>query len=736
MIKYTLTLILLAGTLQAQESDSNDAKATLPELAVQGSSMGEIDLSRASILSGDTIESRKIKSISDLSGSAPNFYVNSSGQQSFGDVITLRGIGNTQLFGDPAVSLYVDGVPAGSTSTYSSDLFDVDSVELLSGFQGHRFGKNSHGGVINIKTRRPSENHRSKLYASYGTFNTQNYRVLADGPTGENSSYYFGMNRSESDGFADNTNLLGNDATSKSWNGRLGFNWVTKEGLEIGLGATWEKFDLGAQPIVPRASSGNSNYNGFYNRNSSINEVGEISKNSQHLSIKAKTDWGEIKSTTSRNFWKMDPSMLDLNFVDSSLATLSQFRQLMSEPVLDSTSKIVEERENIWEELQFSGGDIDEMSWLFGISFGEEDVTGIATRVVPMPEFGNFADIASYKNENSITSYSFDNQQFGLHTKISNSIGEHSSYELGLRFDHEKKKMQRTKTNTSLLLPTVSPSNLEKSFDWFSPFVAFSHDLNEQLKFSFRSSLSQKAGGYTAYVDDVVYIPSFPDLLDLGIVDLEFKEEKNWANEFKVDFLRKENDIGGSLAVFWNDVKNYQFEKPSGSFDYFVDNADEVEIYGLEVELFIRPLESSTFNFTLGINESEIKKHNATSFDATAQSVLGPHNFAGKKVPFVPESTLGINYRQQINELLHTNLGLKNIGKTSYLDQTATETVNDSYTLLNANIGYQNNGWAVNLFGTNLTDEEYYTSLVTSLGGAPGVVGSPRVMGLSISKEF
>ena len=105
----------------------------------------------------------------------------------------------------------------------SSDLFDVDSVELLSGFQGHRFGKNSHGGVINIKTRRPNESHRSKLYASYATFNTQNYRVLADGPTGENSYYYFGMNRSESDGFADNTNLLGNDATSKSWNGRLGF---------------------------------------------------------------------------------------------------------------------------------------------------------------------------------------------------------------------------------------------------------------------------------------------------------------------------------------------------------------------------------------------------------------------------------------------------------------------------------------------------------------------------------
>ncbi len=728
MIKYSLYLILLASSLLAQDFNTNDAKATLPELAVQGSSMSNVDLFGKSILEGDQVELRQMKSISDLSGSSPNFYVNSNGQQSYGDVITLRGIGNTQLFGDPAVNLYIDGIPAGSTSTYSSTLFDVESVEILSGFQGHHFGKNSPGGVINVKTRRPDENHRSKLYASYGTFNTPNYRVLADGPTGENSSYYFGLNRSETDGFADNTNPLGNDATSKSWNGRLGFNWVTKDGLEIGLGGTWEDFDLGAQPVIPRATAGNSKYNGFYNRNSSIKEIGDISNNSQYISLYMDTDFGKIKSTTSRNFWQLDPSLLDLTFVDSQLAGLSQYR-----PDLDSTSKIFEERENIWEELQVSGGDIEEFSWLFGISLGQEDVTGVATRVVPMPSDGNSSNIAGYANYNSTTSYSFDNKKFALHAKISASIGANSNYELGFRFDHEKKKMQRSKINTYPFLPAVSPSKLENSFEWISPFAEFSHNLNEQFKVSIRSSLSQKPGGYTPYVDDVL---GFPDLIDSGIVDLEFKEEKNWANEVKVDFSRKEDDIGGSLAFFWNDVKNYQFEKPSGSFDYFVDNADEVEIYGLEVELFIRPLEFSTFNFTLGINESEIKKHSATSFDATTQSVLGPHDFAGKKVPFVPESTLGINYRQQINEFFYANLGLKNIGKTSYLDQTATETVNDSYTLLNANIGYQNYGWAVNLFSTNLTDEEYYTSLVASLTGSPGVVGSPRVIGLSVSKEF
>ena len=81
-------------------------------------------------------------------------------------------------------------------------------------------------------------------------------------------------------------------------------------------------------------------------------------------------------------------------------------------------------------------------------------------------------------------------------------------------------------------------------------------------------------------------------------------------------------------------------------------------------------------------------------------------------------------------------IGLTHVGKIHYLDQTATESINDSYTLWNASIAYSSSDWEVSVFGTNLFDEEYYSSLVTSLTGAPGIVGSPRVIGLSISREF
>ena len=67
---------------------------------------------------------------------------------------------------------------------------------------------------------------------------------------------------------------------------------------------------------------------------------------------------------------------------------------------------------------------------------------------------------------------------------------------------------------------------------------------------------------------------------------------------------------------------------------------------------------------------------------------------------------------------------------------------------MDANLGFDYDEWSFNLFGLNLTDEEYYTSLVSNLksftstdggvtpGPAPGILGSPRLIGLSVSREF
>jgi outer membrane receptor protein involved in Fe transport len=716
-LKTALSLSLMPATLLFGQADKNNADApVLDEIGVQGSQLGELDLSRVTILGGKTIESNKVSSVSDLSGLAPSLYINSNGIQSYGDVITLRGIGNTQLFGDPGVGLYIDGVAQGSTATYSSSLFDLESIEVLKGYQGHRFGKNTPGGVINIKSRKASDTHRSKFSASYASFNSQNYRILADGPTGDSSSYYFGLNRAESDGFADNLNPLGNDATSESWNGRLGFDISTDDGLEIGIGGTWEEFDLGAQPLVPRIASDNNKSRGFYDRDSSENEITTINSNSQFLTLSVPTSFGSIKSIASRYDWGIDPSIIDLTFADAQLANAD----LHAFGFISSTSKIVEDQKRIAEELIFASDEDADWRWQVGLYFANDEIEGRAERTFPNP--GGW-------QENQLTSYTNELDSFATFGSLNRSITDKTSLELGIRYDAVDRKFTRNKVVTSNVGHNwADPSDGTYDEDFFSPSIAITHEIEENISIFAAISQSFKPGGFSPYVDT-------NSTSRMGISNQKFNKEKNLAYEVGMNLTSEDKLWNFDFAVFWSEVEDYQFEKPTGTTDYFVDNAEEVEIFGFEVEISGRPSDQLFVSLGYGLTDGEIKKHVGSNFNLDTFSV-DSHDFAGADIPYSPEHTFSASMDYLWSENLISHLGVRNIGKVHYLDQTANDTVNDSYTLLNASVSYLYNDWELKVFGTNLTDEEYYSSLVSSLGGVPGVVGSPRVIGLSISREF
>ena len=723
----TLLMLALANALFAKSPE------TLREMEVEGSNSNSyLNLSRSVVLSGKFIESHKAGSISDLSGLAPSLYVNSYGIRSYGDVITLRGIGNAQLFGDPAVGLYIDGIPQGSTATYSSALFDLESVEVLKGYHGHRFGKNTPAGIINIKSRKAGDVHRSQMSASYATFESQHYRILADGPTGKNSSYYFGLNRAKSDGFADNIAPLGNDATTESWSGRLGFDFTTDDGLEVVIGGTWETFKLGAQPIVHRNA-----LTGFYQRDSDLNEVGSVKSNSQFIKLETTTSFSGIKSVTSRNEWKLDPNILDLNYADSGLAQISGILQAIGNPI--SSSSTIKESHDGWsEELGFHSIGEQSFDWMVSVFANTYEIDGSAERKYPIPTVAQtdptYFNAGVMLPASSTTNFIAEADSYAFSASLLKDLNENTSFQMGLRVDRVSKDLKRSKVNSL----TSSPADISVSanYSWLTPSLGLQREINENFSTFFKSSLSQKPGGFSPYVDNA-------DLIAAGVISLDYKEEKIWANEVGISFNDSESESGFNISFFWNEISDYQFEKPSGAFDYFVDNADEVEIHGFELDFHTRPSSNWIFTGSYSFTDGEIKKHSGLSYDSgydpfgpPVNPILGPHDFAGKDIPFTPEQTINFSVTNNLTDNFTWSSGLTYIGKIHYLDQTATETVNHSYTLWNASLAYSLNDWELNIFGTNLTDEKYYSSLVTSLTGAPGIVGSPRVIGLSISRDF
>jgi len=68
------------------------------------------------------------------------------------------------------VALYVDGVYQPTAVANTSDLPDVERIEVLKGPQGTLFGRNATGGAIQIITRDPSFSTTGNLTASYGRF--------------------------------------------------------------------------------------------------------------------------------------------------------------------------------------------------------------------------------------------------------------------------------------------------------------------------------------------------------------------------------------------------------------------------------------------------------------------------------------------------------------------------------------------------------------------------------------
>ena len=675
----------------------------LSEINISGSSIPKLDLSRSSILTQDQVEDRQIDNLVDLSGMSPNLHINNNSIQSYGDIISMRGIANTQLFGPAGVQLYVDGIPQADVSSYSATLYDIKSIEILRGPQGHRFGKSVTGGAINIKTQAPTDQQVSRVSASYGTFDTQKYNLSSSGLLdGDGLSYSVALQRALSDGYINNT--AGNADTSETWHGSLRFSLDRGRGTKIGFGSNFESHKLGSQPLVYR------NQADFYARSTDFDESTEIDRNQQFLTYKNELDGCDFISITNRNDWSMSPNRVDLD--------ISSFR--------GAESTIIQDQIEWSQEFRLESQEGSELDWVLGSFYADNQIDGDATRwyIFQYPE--DLLGPNHFNQSTERTQYKLESENLGLFTSIGSEITDSTYYQVGLRFDQFKKVMSKNKRSQTPAYSdpfnapplfefnasdTTSSNSLSRSFSSFSPTISLEHNFVRGISANARISYAQKPGGFSAYTTDASQI--------------SFSKEETLSYEIGL-LITPTESWGVNLMAFLNHIENYQFELPvPDSTNYFVANADEVTAQGIEIEGYVKPSENFTVSVAYGLCDSKYDK-----FDGSG--------LIGKQVSFIPEHTLALSLNYEFDNGLHGQIGTKTIGDTHYWNYEGDNPTDkiDSYTLLDANLGYEWNQWEFNLFGFNLTDEEYYTSLVNNLPGTPGVAGSPRVIGLSVSKEF
>ena len=131
------------------------------------------------------IEQANPRDLGDLAVFVPNFsaarVTSFANAASFG----LRGVGqnNIIVYYEPPVSVVLDDFALTSVQTQLLDTFDLSQVEVLRGPQGTLFGKNTTGGAISVRTKRPShEGFSGALEGGYGSFGTYTVKGAVNAP--------------------------------------------------------------------------------------------------------------------------------------------------------------------------------------------------------------------------------------------------------------------------------------------------------------------------------------------------------------------------------------------------------------------------------------------------------------------------------------------------------------------------------------------------------------------------
>jgi iron complex outermembrane receptor protein len=130
------------------------------------------------------LETTNAPTISDISGEVPNLFIQRQPSGASAAAISIRGIAfaDIEKSFDPAVGVVVDGVYIGTNTGQLLDAFDVASLEVLRGPQGTLFGRNTTGGVINIRRTRPTGEFGGDAEISYGNYNTARERIVLNTP--------------------------------------------------------------------------------------------------------------------------------------------------------------------------------------------------------------------------------------------------------------------------------------------------------------------------------------------------------------------------------------------------------------------------------------------------------------------------------------------------------------------------------------------------------------------------
>lgn len=711
------------------------ARNTVEEIIVTArkreESLQDVPIS-ISAYSAEDIDAKSLNSLKELAQFTTNFSFSSHPTSaSSGAIIYIRGVGqpDSNVFWDPGVGVYLDGVYIGRMQGLDFNLLDLERVEILRGPQGTLFGKNTIGGAINVVSAKPLDEFDGNFEFTTGRYDRIDVKGSINIPLvpGKLAAKFSVLTRNR-DGYGTRIDYLTGNKTGEmgdidSLAGRAMLRWTPSETVDVLLAI----------------DSSRSRENGPPHKLVKTGQPGLVSLLNNFID----PDYGDIFVTegdytsfaTGGNTNELDTLgvtlTVDWDFGDWAFRSLTSYREVETFHLVDPDgspytlldSIQIVDQDQFSQEFQFSGVSLDDrLDWVFGLYYFEEDAFGHRHADIYLDVFDAIGlDISATSNtRNRVESRSVYGQStFTFNDKLSMTTG--------LRFTEDDKDVtgERFRPRTGII---DSPLNTESdSWDAITGRIGFEYRWAENMMTYVSAARGFKSGGING---------ESRSLADFQPFDPEFI----WTYEtgFKSDLI--DDRLRLNTALFYSDYKNIQFrvfraDPDTGLFITYVDNAAAARLMGFEFDLTAIPAPGLELNLGLGFIDAEYRDIDPDNSDITSAT----------KLVETPKWTVNLSgeYLKSLGDWGDIIGRLDYVYKAKINHDVANNPIalQGAYGLFNGRLTFENadGNWSISVFGTNLTDERYILAgidFTKSLGFADIQYARPREWGISFRYSF
>ena len=572
------------------------------------------------------LENKNSLNIGDLQGEAPNLLITQQNSGAAAANLSIRGLtyADIEKSQEPTVGVVIDGVFIGTNTGQLLDFFDIEQIEVLRGPQGTLFGRNTIGGVINIRRTRPTFEPGIKAEASYAKFGTYSARAVVNFGIGDMigvKPFYF---YNETDGFHRDGQTGERRGGSKNQNFGVAIAVEPNDDFDVLL--TVEKQRQEFEVVNSVITNDTELFCGFAppelcNRNTTDDlytvfgqPAGGVYE-APAITAEANWDTGPILLTSVTGLRKSSEDQTQ-DF-DSTYTDLYYTRRIQS-------------YKQFSQEIRAAGDLFDGFDYVVGGFYfdSEFDLTQY-TRV-----FGFSPGVDPIDFDPNPQNVIGKTKSYAVFGDFNWNFAENLRLSFGGRWTRDEKSLRNSFAQLGLI------GQGDDDFSKFTPKVGIDWRPNPDMMFYASWSRGYRSGGFspraaTAQTASTPFGPETVDSYEVGSkLDL-----MNGMLQFNVaGFISKYDDLQQNTTIPGG---------PTGN-QTITSNVGSATIKGIEADASFRPVTGLRFNATLGLLDGEFDDFIAGNI---LNGVILPFDYSANDPIYSPDITasIGAEYSQPVS---------------------------------------------------------------------------------------